>query len=61
MLKLVEVKLTKTTLYLTEQEILLFLPVPIIETGIKRGKKIKRAAAAKQAGEKRGGESLSEC
>jgi hypothetical protein len=50
-LKLVEVKLTKTTLYLTELEIMTFLPLPIIETGIKRGKKIKRAAAAKQAGE----------
>jgi len=45
------VKLTKTTLYLTELEIMTFLPLPIIETGIKRGKKIKRAAAAKQAGE----------
>jgi hypothetical protein len=51
MLKLVELKLTKTTLYLTELELLTFLPVPIIETGIKRGKRIKRAAASREAGE----------
>ena len=51
MLNVVELKLTKATIYLTELEILTFIPRPLIETGIKRGKKIKRKDQARQAGE----------
>jgi len=50
MLNVVELKLTKATIYLTELEILTFIPRPLIETGIKRGK-IKRKDQARQAGE----------
>jgi len=51
MLKLVELKLTKATIYLTELEIMTFIPLPLFETGIRRGKKIKRKEHSRQAGE----------
>lgn len=42
-LKLVEVKLTKTTLYLYEAELIAVIPAEMLEQGIRRGKAIKRA------------------
>ena len=61
MLKLVELKMMKTTLFLTELEIMVFLPAQIIETGIRRGKFEQRRRKARQAGEKAGGELLNGC
>jgi len=40
--KLIEIKITKATLFLTESELLNNLPLNIIELGLKRGKAIKR-------------------
>jgi len=40
--KLIEIKITKASLFLTESELLNNLPPNIIELGLKRGKAIKR-------------------
>lgn len=40
--KLIEIKITKATLFLTESELLNNLPEHIIRLGLERGKAIKR-------------------
>ncbi len=44
--KLIEIPITKATLFLYEEDLLAFLPIGIIRDGIKRGKGIKRSRAA---------------
>ncbi|HHU87398.1 MAG TPA: hypothetical protein GXZ25_11480 [Peptococcaceae bacterium] len=40
--KLIEIKVTKATLFLTEQELLNCLPPDLLKTALQRGKAIKR-------------------
>jgi len=40
--KLIEIKITKATLFLTEQELLNNLPPSLIEKGLRRGKSVLR-------------------
>jgi len=40
--KLIEIKITKATLFLTEQELLSSLPPEVLKTALKRGKAILR-------------------
>lgn len=46
--ELIEIKLTKTTLFIYPHELLKNLPPAILETAIKRGKAIKRSRQVAQ-------------
>lgn len=47
---MIEIKVTKASLYLTEKELFDNLPKDLLVTALKRGKAFKRAAAHKRRG-----------
>jgi len=51
--KYLEIKVTKATLYLTEQELMTGLPRETLKTALKRGKAFKRSRDHKARGEKK--------
>lgn len=61
MSRLVELKMTKCTLYLTEAEIIKSLPEEIFILGLQRGKAFKRAAQRREAVDKKYHTSESAC